>query len=127
MSPICLKLPPGATSRGVLNTAPALSELREDMLDIALPTGIRIDVGWWPAWDPTGEFVVTVYASDWDHPIEQFFTKDLNEMIEAVEERAVRFSQDVSPVDSSTSTRLESHPTTDLPVVAENRGQGTQT
>lgn len=46
-----------------------LEHLKEDLLQLQLPNGDIVDVGWLPEFDPTGAFHVTVVsAGDWDHP-----------------------------------------------------------
>lgn len=44
---------------------------QEDLVQLVLPTGDILDVGWYPANDPTGSFSVFVVRNgDWDDPVE---------------------------------------------------------
>jgi hypothetical protein len=46
-----------------------LSLLDQDILEIELPNGINIDVGWFPENDPNGAFVIRVYRQDIRRPL----------------------------------------------------------
>jgi hypothetical protein len=70
MSEINLRdwLPPGSESvaiKGMLlrqyDLAEDLDLLDQDILELELPDGLKIDVGWFPENDPTGRFVIRVY------------------------------------------------------------------
>jgi hypothetical protein len=66
---ISLALPPGATLVGELRDDFAADELDQDILQISLPGGVVIDVGWRPEYELDGEFEVVVYRGDWDNPL----------------------------------------------------------
>lgn len=55
--------------------------LKEDLAQIEYPAGIILDVGWYPEFAATGNFVVcVVQQGEWDRPLFQqhaFTTEDL--------------------------------------------------
>jgi hypothetical protein len=72
MTPIDLNLPPGSTTNGELlsDYSQCVGRLSQDVLQIDLPTGQTIDVGWLPAFDPKGSFQIVVFEGDWDNQLE---------------------------------------------------------
>ena len=47
-----------------------LSELKEDLAQISFPSGLLIDIGWYPEFSEDGGFLVTVVrAEDWEEPL----------------------------------------------------------
>jgi hypothetical protein len=62
----------------------------EDLLQIRNDDkGLLLDVGWYPSWEPTGEYVLRILEADaenydWEHPREQFRTRSLRELLEAI-------------------------------------------
>lgn len=45
-------------------------ELGEDLLQIQYENNIVIDVGWYPGFDPLGNFTIYIIKDcDWDHPL----------------------------------------------------------
>lgn len=47
-----------------------LDELKEDLAQIHFPSGVIIDVGWYPEFSMAGSFVVNVVReNEWDDPI----------------------------------------------------------
>lgn len=56
----------GARVKGVLyDEYPDPEYLDQDILQVSLPNGVTIDVGWYPESDPTGSFRIVVYRGDW--------------------------------------------------------------
>lgn len=46
-----------------------LEHLKEDLLQVRLPSGDIVDVGWLPEFDPAGAFHLTVVGeADWERP-----------------------------------------------------------
>lgn len=52
--------------------------LKEDLAQISYSGGIVLDIGWYPSFDPKGEFTVTVVKdSDWESPVFRANARDL--------------------------------------------------
>jgi hypothetical protein len=52
--------------------ADQMEHLKEDLAQIEYPAGIVLDVGWYPEFDATGNFVVcVVQQGDWEQPLFQ--------------------------------------------------------
>lgn len=68
MSPFNLLLPPGSIAIGELlqDYSQCPRRLSQDILQIKLPKGQTIDVGWWPRFDPNGKFQIVVFDGDWE-------------------------------------------------------------
>ena len=53
-------------------------DLKEDLAQIVFPDNIVLDVGWYPSFDPNGEFIVFVVRdADWDEPLFRATAKDI--------------------------------------------------
>jgi hypothetical protein len=63
---INLNLPPNSIQKGFLYEDYELFELDQDILEIDLPSGLTIDVGWYPQHDPNGAFQIVVFKDYWD-------------------------------------------------------------
>ncbi len=63
----------GVTIKGTLlrdyDLITDLALLDQDLLEIVLPNGMKIDVGWFPENDPSGRFVVRVYRKYRTQPV----------------------------------------------------------
>jgi hypothetical protein len=57
----------------------------EDLLLVKLPDGDFIDVGWYPACDPTGWFKITLTNSTHDKEIKVIRVRDVDQVEHAVE------------------------------------------
>lgn len=66
---INLQLPPGAVLKGQLLSSQIPSELVSDMVEIDLPDGTTIDVGWVPEHDPKGAYRVVVFRGYWNRQV----------------------------------------------------------
>jgi hypothetical protein len=76
-------------------------EWREaDLLFVKLPNGNTIDVGWYPACDPTGRFKITLSDSV-QNQIDVFKVSDIDQLVGAVEGLALRSRQSSNRVASS--------------------------
>ena len=70
MNRIPISIPvPGAQVTGELYDAYAPEDLDQDLLQVALPNGLVIDVGWYPGGDSSGAFKVVVYRDYWRNQI----------------------------------------------------------
>ena len=55
-----------------VNPQEQIDYLKEDMLQIAFPKNLLLDVGWRPSLNKNGAFYVAlIKGSDWDNPIAQ--------------------------------------------------------
>jgi len=56
--------------------------LLQDILEIHLPNGICIDVGWHPEGDPNGSYRIVVFRGYWRNQLrEPVFTRDVSEVV----------------------------------------------
>jgi len=69
MDPIDLRLKRNVKVSGYIFPTKDPEYLREDLLQIDLPTGVKIDVGWYPDGDPNGEYQIVVFRESWDDPL----------------------------------------------------------
>jgi hypothetical protein len=65
MNPLTLRLLPGAVVKGRLMPRYELKDLDQNILEIDVPGGLTVDVGWHPEFDPNGSFRVVVYRDYW--------------------------------------------------------------
>jgi hypothetical protein len=76
MNPIDLgELPEGAVVSNYLYSDLDAEERHQDLLTVALPTGYNIDVGWFPEYEPKGEYWIR--ASSPTGEIEPIKTRSL--------------------------------------------------
>lgn len=58
-----------------------LEHLKEDLVQVQLPSGDIVDAGWLPEFDPTGAFHVTVVSEgDWERPRQRVTVRDVAEL-----------------------------------------------
>lgn len=58
-----------------------IDDLKEDLAQIAFPGGIVLDLGWYPSFDPRGQFRVTIVQDGvWERPVFQAGAKDLRSL-----------------------------------------------
>lgn len=81
--PINIETPPGSTVRNYLYESMDIDELNQDLLLIVLPSGICIDVGWFPENDPDGHFYLRVFQDR--EEIHGWELKTLPEVIRQIE------------------------------------------
>lgn len=67
MKPIDLDFGPDVVVKGAIYDTDDPAYLREDLLEIDLPSGLTISVGWEPHRDPNGHFHVRVFRDQWDN------------------------------------------------------------
>jgi len=77
--------------------------LGQDQLTVELPRGYVIDVSWYPEHDPQGHYVIRVFFefADQERMLPRR-ARDFKQMIEIVQELAVRFSEPEIAVSTST-------------------------
>jgi hypothetical protein len=61
MNSITLNVPAAAVVKGELLCQYSIQDLDQDILEVELPNGVVIDVGWFPQYDPKGHFRLSVY------------------------------------------------------------------
>ena len=83
-----LKVPDGSTVRNYLYQNMDLADLNQDLLLIVLPSGICIDVGWFPENDPDGHFYLRVFQGR--EEISGWELKTLSEVVVWIERNACR-------------------------------------
>ncbi len=69
MNTIPIPLPKGSTIRGQLQDRYDLADLDQDILEVGLPNGLTIDVGWYPQYDPDGQFRIVVFRDYWPNHV----------------------------------------------------------
>lgn len=94
MTPIDLQLPT-LTIRGQLfDHYPDVVELDQDILEVELPNGLTVAVGWFPECDPTGHFVVTTFRRYWTDKVGDPLTaktpQDAADIVRRIAEEASR-------------------------------------
>lgn len=92
MKPIDLKLPASAVVKGALYNSLEPPFLIEEILEIDLPTGITISVGWQPEFDASGAFHIAVFRGYWTNLLEEYQTKDLFSLVDLICQLARVFS-----------------------------------
>jgi len=71
--------------------------LKEDLMQARFGNGILLDLGWYPEFDPRGQFVLSVVKEqEWENPILQLkfremsqFMQNLNRAIKSADGRAL--------------------------------------
>ena len=93
--PININVPPGSTVRNYLYENMNLDELNQDLLLIVLPSGICIDVGWFPENDPDGHFYLRAFQGG-----EEFHSWELKTLPQVISqiERVVSLNQYERPI-----------------------------
>ena len=69
MQTLDLKLPDAATVKGELYAELHPDVLTQDVLEIELPNGVFIDVGWYPEHDLGGKFLVRMFRDSWENQL----------------------------------------------------------
>jgi len=103
MSFVTLNLPAEARVTGVLCDRSDVHNLTQDMLQVELPGDVFIDVGWYPDWNPDGEYRLFVFYNTVENQLEPpLFTKDVHEIEEAIYSLVSKY---LDPVRSLTPQR----------------------
>lgn len=102
MREIRVSLPRGAELLfNALDDDPTPRMLSQDMLSILCPDGVSIDVGWYPAYDPTGEYAVTTLREGELDPVIEYEGRDVLKAVVVVERLAAQHCE--QPVQSMSS------------------------
>jgi hypothetical protein len=105
MTPIKPRVPEGARVYSFLYRTTNPEYLMQDVLAVSLPSGFYIDVGWFPEHELTGNYVIRVFFQYWDQQrINPIRVKTVDDVIQAVEALAVRFSSPMITMSSSRAT-----------------------
>ena len=83
---------------------PDPAHLMHDLLAVELADGCCIDVGWYPQFDPAGRYKVSILDEDGSTVGTVFETRDVHEVVEAVEAMAKSYAG-AAPSDLSSSER----------------------
>ena len=99
MNPIDIHIPfPGCTVKGILYDHYTTEDLDQDILQVALPNGLTVDVGWYPDGDPNGTFKVVVYRDYWRNQLcPPIITRDPHEVAKAVAKRVAEYVSEKAP------------------------------
>jgi hypothetical protein len=103
-------LPEGATIKGCLFASHNPELLAEDLVEVDLPSGLTIDLGWYPEGEPSGSFQIVLYSEYWGNQIIPPIQKrTIPEVVQTVEELARLYSQSSSEayVTSCANTQSE--------------------
>ena len=84
MTPIDLQLSPGAIVKGAIYDSMDPRFLREDLLEIDLPSGLTISVGWVPHCDPSGAFQIVLFHEYWAEKKNEYQTRSLDKALDIV-------------------------------------------
>jgi hypothetical protein len=80
-----LRLPKNVVVKGALPTGQLPRDLVDDMLEIDLPDGTTIDVGWVPEHDPRGAYRIVVFRDYWVNQVEEpLYTRSRERVLEAL-------------------------------------------
>lgn len=78
MSKIELPAPRFAKVQGALYDTTDIHDLTQDMLQIELPGGLFIDVGWYPQWNPSGRYMILVFRDNVDDTLERIRSRNVS-------------------------------------------------
>ena len=96
------------TQKGQLCVTYDPAYLVQDILEIDLPNGITIDVGWHPESDPSGSFRIVVYRDYWSNQLTKpILTKEVLEVVESVRQLVREYSKPTLTVACSSESRQE--------------------
>lgn len=67
--------------------------LRDDLFAASLPDDVYVHVGWFPEFDPTGQYVVEIFRKDADNPVRSpLETRDIRKVVKHVELLASQYA-----------------------------------
>lgn len=105
MNEIPITMPAGLRAQvvGCIVASPDVRELYQDMLEVQLPSGVLIDVGWVPEYSPDGSYLITASEglNDLTPPVR---TKSAVVAARHVEGLVKSFAAPDHPVASSTTS-----------------------
>ena len=85
---IKLLLPPNSAVVGELNDTLEPGYLCTDLLSVEVPSGVVVDVSWYPEFDPAGEYFVSVFHRTPEDMLFRQSTKSLSEVVKLVQDYA---------------------------------------
>jgi hypothetical protein len=99
-----LDLPAGAVMKGAIPPGQSELELVADMIEVDLPDGTTIEVGWVPEHNPSGSYRLVVFRDWWANKEESpLFTRSREQVIElvrAIARQRILKSRDVQRADA---------------------------
>ena len=95
---------PGVTVTGEVYDSMEPDFLLQDLVEVELPNGEIVDLGWYPEHDPTGQFRVVVFDYQSMTRSEEHFTGDLATALNIVE-RIIK-DKVKHPTETSTTHRV---------------------
>ena len=123
MEPIEISLPPQAKLlfNHLYPTDDTLF-LTSDVLSVALPNNLAIDVSWYPEGEPSGAYTITVYRRPWDEANFEYQveTQSIAHVVMVVQELASYYC---NPIVSGTNTVIYIGTSTGNYVSTGTRGQ----
>ena len=75
---------PGVIVKGEIFDSKAPIVLSEDLLEIELPSGRIIDVGWYPEHDPEGAYRILLYRGHTGFPLDERHATEIAEVVDAI-------------------------------------------
>jgi len=64
-----------------------LDNLTEDLLQVEYPGDFLLDIGWYPEYEPEGQFIIQlVKGENWDNPKYKKYCAKAEELSENIEE-----------------------------------------
>ncbi len=97
---------PGVVVRGEVFESKESAVLLEDLVEVELPSGKFIDLGWYPEHDVNGEYVVRLWSRDDPKSEESFRTPDLDRALRRIE-RLVVSHRRVDSIDTEVIDRAQ--------------------
>src|SRR5260370_39838846 len=91
MKPRDLRLPDGVEVLGELIDTSEPDHLLQDLLQVKLPSGVIIDVGWYPECDPTGHYRVVAFRDNWCNQLDSVQTREMSSVVATVQRLATKF------------------------------------
>jgi hypothetical protein len=101
MKPIDLNLDPTAVVKGAIYDSMDPRFLREELLEISLPSGLTIAVGWEPHCDPSGAFRLVLFAEYITNVRRKARTKSLSKALAIVRQWAEQYLHSYSDASAS--------------------------
>jgi len=95
MQILTLELPKGAVQRGILYRDPSVKYGSGDVLEVELPTGFMIDLGWNPR-KPETPFRVVVYREYFGDHFRDFYVGTAEEAANAIERIASKLCANIA-------------------------------
>jgi len=109
MNSVTIKLPEWTGAKEVFNhLVEDDSFYSSDLVYITLGNGYHLDVGWYPENDPNGKYIVVLYVSDFDNPIQELEFTKVQEVVACLEDMATKHVQHVTKLSGESTKSLQS-------------------